>query len=261
MCDRHLKRFVIRFGLMASLSLLPVSCGHSELHRVGSSALDCPADSVDIEVLGKVAHAEGCGRLVVLEQVCRERFKFEETTQSHYEPGRSTLKCETDYSMGRRVQRCRSVTEPGSIVHTKPERKNNPSRTQCHWVPRDQVWRDGVEPLDRQTHWEQEYKGQSDTEQPETEHSEQTKPPAPTETSAPPLEPRGKIIISELGDLPAAMETFRTWVGKPVRVALTNGEMFEGVLRYARSYTLWFVDGTELRFEQIFAAERIDLTE
>lgn len=210
---------------LLGLTGLFLSACASPLARVAAIHLDCPPSRVDVEEGENTAHASGCGRQITYRRECR--------------------------------------------AMTATDMWGRTDATVCRWEPGGSGYRDDhYEPG-----WDSKYRG---TRAPASQPSWQRQPDAGASSSVVPATPapspgepsseavatsetKSPVVIADLGDLKDAEATLRKWVGKPVRLALSNGQASEGVLQYVRTFTLWFADGSQHRIEDILAAELIEL--
>lgn len=234
--------------------------GGCVLHTLKDRAardLGCPEDQVQLISASTTAEARGCGRTVAYEQVCGTSYT---STPSKLvtSPGSQQQRCSYEGFGKDRGYRCRSVWVPGTTTYV---RGSTSAETTCMWVARARAV--PVEDVAPERGWESQYRG--GPARPSGQDEARTSTPAPE----PPagggrddgLEPApARLAITELGDLAGVEAVVRTWVGKPVRVALASGQGHEGVLQYVRTYTLWFVDGASFRLEDLLGAELIELS-
>lgn len=234
----------------ALLLVLGSGCIDPYLRETASRELDCPSAEVKLNVDSRTARAEGCGRLILFDRICQTTFSTRPSTTVHI-AGRYEQKCGYE-GFGTRSYRCHQVWVPGttSYIPSKTE-----SHTTCQWVLENRRWRqdeDKAQQMDEGAHpaWEKRYR-------PGGGRGPSSVSPPPTKVVEP-LEPTpNRVVIADLGDFTRAEALLRRWVNQPVRLALSNGTAYEGVLRYVRTYTLWFTDGTELRLEDILVAEKL----
>ncbi|HRE88805.1 MAG TPA: hypothetical protein PK095_06640 [Myxococcota bacterium] len=227
--------------------MILTGCADRQLRLDAARQLDCPESKVQVTIDANTARAEGCGGLVLFDRVCQ--------TQTHYEsgkteitPGKSVQQCGYEGFGTSRGYRCRSVYQPGTTTYT-PAKMH--SQSVCNWVSRPERWRrerEASSPTAAGADWEKQYRPSAATAKPSPTPST----PSPT---APETKPQTRVAIGALDDLAKAEAVMRRWIGKVVKVALATGGSHEGVLQYVRSYSIWFVDGTTLRLEDVLVAE------
>lgn len=233
--------------------------GGCVLHNLKGRAardLGCPEDQVQLISDSTTAEARGCGRTVAYEQVCGTSFT---STPSKFvtSPGSQQQQCGYEGWGKNRGYRCRSVWVPGKTTY---ERGSTSAETTCMWVARARAV--PVEDVAPERGWERQYRGGPASPSGQDKARTSTATPEPSGGAGPDesLEQApARLAITDLGDLAGAEAVVRTWVGKPVRVALASGQGHEGVLQYVRTYTLWFVDGASFRLEDILGAELVEL--
>ncbi len=245
------------FAIAIAICLVSGGCVDLLKHSAASD-LRCPMSQVEVTADLSTARAEGCGRLVLYDRVC-DQSTVVEPGKFVQSPGSFKQECGYEGFGSKQRYRCKSVWVAGTTTY---EKGGTSSETTCRWVARSPRWRadDVAEsiptPPNEERGWERHYR-----------------PPAPSSpaaaTASPPTSPSAavpeeaplptQVTIADLGDVADAEATLRSWVGQPVRLALANGDGFEGVLKYVRTFTLWFSDGSQHRLEDILAAERFEL--
>lgn len=242
------------FAITLALSLVSGGCADLLTHSAASD-LRCPTSQVEVTTDLHTARAEGCGRLVLYDRVCDQSTVFEpgKFVQS---PGSFKQECAYEGFGSKPRYQCKSVYVAGTTTY---EKGATSSETTCRWVARSERWRaDDVaeKPPSEERGWERQYKPPA----PSTSKGEKVSPSAAPSAALPPDAPLlTRVTIADLGDVAEAEATLRSWVGQPVRLALADGNAFEGVLQYVRTFTLWFADGSQHRLEEILAAERFEL--